>query len=116
MSNINTEIREMSHRETINDYNNYLNKRKSQIAEQKKQEFENSLRESANREVKSGSSLFGASKNIFETALTKDTAKTLSLMERKRKMQIDMATMINNLNEKDFSRFESTMIEFNLTQ
>ena len=116
MSNINTEIREMSHRETINDYNNYLNKRKSQIAEQKKQEFENSLRESANREVKSNSGLFGASTNPFETKLTKDTAKTLTMMERKRKMQIDMASMINDLSEKEFSRFEETMQNFEIVK
>ena len=115
MSNINTEIREMSHRESVQDYTNYINRRKSQIAEQKKQEFENSLRESANREVKSGSSLFGASKNIFETALTKDTAKTLSLMERKRKMQISMNSMINDLSEPDFDRFESVMTEYSLS-
>jgi len=116
MSNINTEIREMSHRETINDYNNYLNKRKSQIAEQKKQEFENSLRESNNRETASNSGLFGASTNPFETRLNKDVKKTLTMNERKRKMQIDMASMINDLNDEDFNRFEGTMIEFNLTK
>ena len=37
-------------------------------------------------------------------------------MERKRKMQVDMATMINDLSEPDFDRFESTMIEFNLSK
>ena len=109
-------FRQISSRESVQDYMNYTNKRKAQIAHEKKLEFEESLRQSAVREVKSGSSLFGASKNIFETALTKDTAKTLSLMERKRKMQIDMATMINELNEKDFTKFEVTMIEFNLSK
>ena len=112
---INEEIRPLSHRETVQDYQNYVNKRKSQIAHEKKLEFEESLRQSAVREVKSGSALFGASRNIFETALTKDTAKTLSLMERKRKMQINMATMINDLSEPDFDRFESVMTEYSLT-
>ena len=31
-------------------------------------------------------------------------------------MQIDMASMINDLNDEDFNRFEGTMIEFNLTK
>jgi len=53
-------MRPMSHRETIQDYNNYVNKRKSQIAHDKKLEFEESLRESAIREVKSNTGLFGA--------------------------------------------------------
>jgi len=108
-------IRSLSHRETVQDYTNYVNKRKSQIAHEKKLEFEESLRQSAVREVKSGSSLFGASKNIFETALTKDTAKTLSLMERKRKMKITMNSMIDDLNENDYNRFESVMTEYSLS-
>ena len=109
-------FRQISSRETVQDYMNYTNKRKSQIAHEKKLEFEESLRQSAVREVKSGSSLFGASKNIFETALTKDTAKSLSLMERKRQMKLSMNSMIDDLNEPDFTRFESTMIEFNLSK
>ena len=113
---INEEIREMSHRESVQDYQNYLNRRKSQIAQLKKEEFETSLRESTNRTTHSNSALFGASRNIFDQALTKDTAKTLSLMDRKRKMNISMSRMINDLNEKDFSRFEGTMIEFELTK
>jgi hypothetical protein len=108
-------FRQISSRESVQDYMNYTNKRKAQIAHEKKLEFEESLRQSAVREVKSGSSLFGASKNIFETALTKDTAKTLSLMERKRKMQISMNSMINDLNEPDFNRFESVMTEYSLS-
>ena len=47
-------MRPMSHRESIQDYRNYTNKRKSQIALEKKEEFEESLRQSATREVKSG--------------------------------------------------------------
>jgi len=109
-------FRQISSRESVQDYMNYTNKRKAQIAQEKKEEFEESLRQSAVREVKSGSSLFGASKNIFETALTKDTAKSLSLMERKRQMKLSMNSMIDDLNEPDFTRFESTMIEFNLSK
>ncbi len=112
---INEEIRPMSHRETINDYQNYVNKRKAIIAQEKKEEFENSLRESANREIKSNSGLFGSGGNMFEQKITKDISKSLSLMERKRKMQINMATMINDLNEPDFDRFESVMTEYALT-
>ena len=93
-----------------------LEEEKEEKVVEKKEEFEESLRQSAVREVKSGSSLFGASKNIFETALTKDTAKSLSLMERKRQMKLSMNSMIDDLNEPDFTRFESTMIEFNLSK
>ena len=112
---IDESMRPISSRETVQDYMNYQNKRKAQIAQEKKEQFEESLRQSAVREVKSGSALFGASKNIFQEALTKDTAKTLSLMERKRKMQISMNSMINDLNEPDFNRFESVMTEYALT-
>ena len=112
----NETMRPISSRETVQDYMNYTNKRKAQIAQEKKEEFEESLRQSATREVKSVSALHGASRNIFTEQLTKDTADSLSLMERKRKMQIDMATMINELNDEEFSRFESTMIEFNLSK
>ena len=111
---INEEIRPMSHRETIQDYNNYVNKRKSIIAQEKKEEFENSLRESATREIKSNSGLFGSGGNMFEQQITKDIKSSLSLMERKRKMQISMNSMISDLNEPEFDRFESTMIEYQL--
>ena len=112
---INETMRPISSRETVQDYMNYTNKRKAQIAQEKKEEFEESLRQSATREVKSVSALHGASRNIFTEQLTKDTAKSLSLMERKRKMQINMATMINDLSEPDFDRFESVMTEYALT-
>ena len=108
-------FRQISSRESGQQYAQYLKGRKQEIEQLKQEEFEESLRQSAVREVKSGSSLFGASKNIFETALTKDTAKTLSLMERKRKMQISMNSMINDLNEPDFNRFESVMTEYSLS-
>ena len=81
-----------------------------------KEQFEEDLRNSATRETTSNSGLFGASRNIFQEALTRDTAKTLNLMDRKRKMNISMSKMINDLSEKDFSRFEGTMIEFELTK
>ena len=112
----NETMRPISSRETVQDYMNYTNKRKAQIAQEKKEEFEESLRQSAVREIKSVSALHGASRNIFTEQLTKDTADSLSLMERKRKMQIDMATMINELNDEEFSRFESTMIEYDLSK
>jgi len=112
----NETMRPISSRETVQDYMNYTNKRKAQIAQEKKLEFEESLRQSATREVKSVSALHGASRNIFTEQLTKDTAKSLSLMERKRKMKLSMNTMIDNLNDEEFSRFESTMIEFNLSK
>ena len=112
----NETMRPISSRETVQDYLNYTNKRKAQIAQEKKLEFEESLRQSATREVKSVSALYGASRNIFTEQLTKDTAKTLSLMERKRKMKLSMNTMIEDLSESDFNRFESTMIEFNLSK
>ena len=108
-------FRQISSRESGQQYQQYVNSRRAEIAQLKKEEFEESLRQSATKEVKSGSALFGASKNIFQEALTKDTAKTLSLMERKRKMQINMATMINDLSEPDFDRFESVMTEYALT-
>ena len=113
---IDESMRPISSRETVQDYMNYTNKRKAQIAQEKKLEFEESLRQSAVREVKSGSALFGASRNIFQEQLTKDTADSLSLMERKRKMKLSMNSMIDDLNDDDFKRFEGTMIEFNLTK
>jgi len=112
----NETMRPISSRETVQDYMNYTNKRKAQIAQEKKLEFEESLRQSATREIKSVSALHGASRNIFQEQLTKDTSSALSLMERKRKMKLSMNTMIDNLNEPDYNRFESTMIEFNLTK
>ena len=74
-------MRPISSRETVQDYMNYQNKRKAQIAQEKKEQFEESLRQSAVREVKSGSALFGASRNIFEQQLTKDISKSLDDME-----------------------------------
>ena len=97
----------------IQQHQNKIRIKEQQLS---KEQFETDLRESNNRETVSNSGLFGASRNIFQEALTKDTAKTLNMNERKRKMQIDMASMINDLSDEDFNRFEGTMIEFNLTK
>ena len=108
-------FRQISSRESVQDYMNYTNKRKAQIAHEKKLEFEESLRQSAEREVKSNTGLFGSGGNMFEQQVTKDIKSSLSLMERKRKMQISMNSMINDLNEPDFDRFESVMTEYQLS-
>ena len=42
-----------------------------------KEQFEQSLRESTERTTNSGTSLFGANKNIFDQDLTKDTSKIM---------------------------------------
>ena len=81
-----------------------------------KQEFEQSLRESTQRTTNSGTSLFGANKNIFDQDLTKDTSKIMKLNQRKKYMKQKMNEMIDELNEQEFKRFESTMIEFYLTK
>ena len=107
-------MRPMSHRETINDYNNYINKRKSVIAQEKKEEFENSLRESAEREVKSNSALFGASKNIFNQPLTKDIAKSLDNMEQRKRAKLEVNKMIDDMTPEMFQKYQGHMIAFNL--
>jgi len=91
---------------------------KIRIKEQQasKEQFEHDLRESNNRETASNSGLFGASTNPFKTKLNKDVQKTMNMNERKRKMQIDMASMINDLNDEDFSRFEGTMKNFEIVK
>ena len=107
-------MRPMSHRETINDYNNYINKRKSVIAQEKKEEFENSLRESANRTVQSNSALFGASKNIFNQPLTKDIAKSLDNMEQRKRAKLEVNKMIDDMTPEMFKKYQGHMIAFNL--
>ena len=111
---IDTEIRSMSHRETVQDYANYVNKRKSQIAHEKKLEFEESLRQSAVREVKSGSALFGASRNIFEQQLTKDIAVSLDDMEQRKQAKLEVNKMIDDMTPQMFKRYQGHMIAFNL--
>ena len=81
-----------------------------------KEQFEQSLRESTERTTNSGTSLFGANKNIFDQDLTKDTSKIMKLNQRKKYMKQKMNEMIDELNEQEFKRFESTMIEFYLTK
>ena len=81
-----------------------------------KEQFEQSLRESTERTTNSGTALFGANKNIFDQDLTKDTSKTLNLNRRKTSMKQKMIDMIDELNEQEFKRFESVMIEFYLTK
>ena len=107
-------MRPLSHRESVQDYQNYVNKRKSQIAHEKKLEFEESLRQSAVREVKSGSALFGASRNIFEQQLTKDIAVSLDDMEQRKRAKLEVNKMIDDMTPEMFKRYQGHMIAFNL--
>ena len=62
---------------------------------QTKIEFEESLRNSVSRTTNSGSALFGANRNMFQTDLAKDSAKLISLNKRKhiqKEKMIDMIT------------------------
>jgi len=45
-----------------------------------------------------------------------DTSKTIDLNRRKTIQKQRMIEMIDELNEQEFKRFESTMIEFYLTK
>jgi len=113
---IDTTIRPMDSRESAQHYDNYRKSKQHQIELAKKQEFEESLRQSANQVKSSTSALYGASKSIFESDLTKDSAKLISLNKRKHKMKEEMIEMITDLNEKDFDKFESTMMTYQLTK
>ena len=108
-------IRPISHRQSVQQYNVYRQGRLAQIELEKKQEFEESLRNSV-KTIPSNSGLYGASKNIFEQNLTKDSAKLISLNKRKHKMKEDMIELIGNLSEKEFDRFEATMMTYQLTK
>ena len=108
-------IRPISHRQSVQQYEVYRQGRLAQIELEKKQEFEESLRNSV-KTIPSNSGLYGASKNIFEQNLTKDSAKLISLNKRKHKMKEDMIELIGNLSEKEFDRFESTMMTYQLTK
>ena len=81
-----------------------------------KQEFEQSLRESTQRTTNSGSALFGANKNMFQSQLAKDTQKMIDLNRRKTIQKQRMIEMIDELNEQEFKRFEAVMVEFYLTK
>jgi len=107
-------MRPISSRETVQDYMNYQNKRKAQIAQEKKEQFEESLRQSAVREVKSGSALFGASRNIFEQQLTKDIAVSLDDMEQRKRAKLEVNKMIDDMTPEMFKRYQGHMIAFNL--
>ena len=107
-------MRPISSRETVQDYTNYMNKRKAQIAQEKKEQFEESLRQSAVREVKSGSALFGASRNIFEQQLTKDIAVNLDDMEQRKQAKLEVNKMIDDMTPQMFKKYQGHMIAFNL--
>ena len=107
-------FRQISSRESVQDYMNYTNKRKAQIAHEKKLEFEESLRQSAVREVKSGSALFGASRNIFEQQLTKDISKSLDDMEQRKRAKLEVNKMIDDMTPEMFKKYQGHMIAFNL--
>ena len=107
-------FRQISSRESVQDYMNYTNKRKAQIAHEKKLEFEESLRQSAVREVKSGSALFGASRNIFEQQLTKDIAVSLDDMEQRKQAKLEVNKMIDDMTPEMFKKYQGHMIAFNL--
>ena len=62
------------------------------------------------------SSLHNPFNNPFNSQIAKDTKKLLDLNERKEKMSINMRKMIMNLTRPEFDRFESTMIEYQLSQ
>ena len=111
---IDESMRPISSRETVQDYMNYTNKRKAQIAQEKKLEFEESLRQSAVREVKSNSALFGASRNIFEQQLTKDIAVNLDDMEQRKQAKLEVNKMIDDMTPEMFKRYQGHMIAFNL--
>ena len=110
----NETMRPISSRETVQDYLNYTNKRKAQIAQEKKLEFEESLRQSAVREVKSNSALFGASRNIFEQQLTKDIAVNLDDMEQRKQAKLEVNKMIDDMTPQMFKKYQGHMIAFNL--
>ena len=111
---IDESMRPISSRETVQDYMNYQNKRKAQIAQEKKEQFEESLRQSAVREVKSGSALFGASRNIFEQQLTKDIAVSLDDMEQRKRAKLEVNKMIDDMTPEMFKKYQGHMIAFNL--
>ena len=111
---IDESMRPISSRETVQDYMNYQNKRKAQIAQEKKEQFEESLRQSAVREVKSGSALFGASRNIFEQQLTKDISKSLDDMEQRKRAKLEVNKMIDDMTPEMFKKYQGHMIAFNL--
>ena len=61
------------------------------------------------------SSLHNPFNNPFNSQIAKDTDKLLKRNNRVEKMKVNMNKMIDNLSPSEFDRFESTMIEFQLT-
>ena len=103
-------------RMTASQISMHMNKIRHQQSEMTKEQFEKDLQESIKKTPNSGTALYGANKNIFDQKLTKDANSTINLNRRKHSMKEKMIDMINELNEKEFRRFESVMIEFFLTR
>ena len=93
----------------IQQHQNKIRLKEQQMS---KEQFEEDLRQSANQSTNSGSSLFGANKNIFQSQLAKDTSKLMSLNKRKHIQKEKMIDMIGDLNEQDFNMFEEKMNAF----
>ena len=106
--------RQISSRESGQQYAQYLKGRKQEIEQLKQEEFEESLRQSAEREVKSNSALFGASRNIFDQQLTKDISKSLDDMEQRKRAKLEVNKMIDDMTPEMFKRYQGHMIAFNL--
>ena len=107
-------FRQISSRESGQQYAQYLKGRKQEIEQLKQEEFEESLRQSAEREVKSNSALFGASRNIFDQQLTKDISKSLDDMEQRKRAKLEVNKMIDDMTPEMFKRYQGHMIAFNL--
>ena len=108
-------FRQISSRESGQQYQQYINTRRAEIAQLKQEEFEESTRIQQSKTTNSGTSLFGANTNIFNQKVTKDIAKDLDDMEQRRKMKLDMNKMIDDMDKETFKRFQGTMITFNLS-
>jgi hypothetical protein len=106
--------RQISSRESGQQYAQYLKGRKQEIEQLKQEEFEESLRQSAEREVKSNSALFGASRNIFDQQLTKDISKSLDDMEQRKRAKLEVNKMIDDMTPEMFKKYQGHMIAFNL--
>ena len=107
-------FRQISSRESGQQYAQYLKGRKQEIEQLKQEEFEESLRQSAEREVKSNSALFGASRNIFDQQLTKDISKSLDDMEQRKRAKLEVNKMIDDMTPEMFKKYQGHMIAFNL--
>ena len=107
-------FRQISSRESGQQYAQYLKGRKQEIEQLKQEEFEESLRQSAEREVKSNSALFGASRNIFDQQLTKDISKSLDDMEQRKRAKLEVNKMIDDMDKATFQKYQGHMIAFNL--